>query len=74
MTLKPKNEEKEFQQTKIQFILKRMKNKTYLHKNGWDIIRRCAEGTFDLNQGKISICTLLPFVGMLNANKEDNTG
>ena len=56
MNLNPKNEEKEFQQGEIELLLKRMKNETYLHKSGWDIIRRSfAEGKFDFNKGKISI-------------------
>ena len=56
MNLNPKNEEKEFQQTEIELLLKRIKNKTYLRESGWDIIRGfCAEGLFDFNQGKISI-------------------
>ena len=57
LNLNPKNEEKEFQHNEIELLLKRMKNETYLHESGWDIIRMDesgAKGSLDLNQVKIS--------------------
>ena len=64
MNFNPKNKEKKFQQNEIELLLKRIKNETYLHKSGWDIIRDTstdtiyAEGTFDFEQGKIFIFSL----------------
>ena len=54
MNLNPKNEEIKFQHNEIELLLKRLKNQTYLHKSGWDIIRIFdyrAKGSFDFNQG-----------------------
>ena len=54
MNLNPRNKEKEFQQNKIELLLRRLKNETYLDKSGWDIIRidnSLVEGSFDYNQG-----------------------
>jgi hypothetical protein len=55
MNLNPRNKEKKFQHNNIELLLKRMKNATYLHKSGWDIIRMfdsVAKGSFDFNQGR----------------------
>ena len=56
MNLNPKNEEKEFQHNEIELLLKRIKNETYLHKSGWEIIHfgYYTHG-FEFDQGFISI-------------------
>ena len=58
MNLNPKNEEKKFQHTEIELLLKRLKHETFLHKSGWEIIRNRdsrSKGSFDFKQGKIFI-------------------
>lgn len=58
MNLNPKTEEKKFQHTEIELLLKRLKHETFLHKSGWDITRNRApraKGSFDFKQGKIFI-------------------
>jgi hypothetical protein len=65
MNLNPRKKEKKFQCNEIELLLKRMKNETYLHKSGWEILQityyvaRAREGTFDFKQGKIIIFVLL---------------
>ena len=55
MNLNPRNKEKKFQHTDIELLLKRIKNETYLHKSGWDIIRVGLRVSFEFDQGKILI-------------------
>ena len=64
MNLNPINIEKEFQHNKIELLLKRIKNETYLNDSGWDIIRDHrfgAEGSFDYNRGKDNQLFFFPF-------------
>ena len=56
LNLNPRKKEQKFQDNDIESLLIRMKNETYLHKSGWDIIRdRCQglNGSFDFEEGKI---------------------
>ena len=65
MSLNPRNKEKEFQHNKIELLLKRIKNETYLNKSGWDIIRnygREARGSFDFNEGNSYKITFVFFL------------
>ena len=40
LNLNPNAEEKDFQSTEIELLLRRIKNKTYLMESGWEIIRK----------------------------------
>jgi len=53
MNLNLKKEETEFQHNNIELLLKRMKNETFLQKNGLDVkIYGEAKASFDFNKGK----------------------
>ena len=53
MNLNPKKEETEFKHNNIELLLKRMKNETFLQKNGLDVkLYSDEEGSFDFNKGK----------------------
>ena len=39
MNLNPRNKEKQFQHNKIELLLRRIKNETYIKKSGWDMIQ-----------------------------------
>ena len=54
MNLNPRDKEKEFQHNRVNLLLRRLKNETYLHESGWDIIREIgylSKYSFDYNQG-----------------------
>jgi hypothetical protein len=54
MNLNPKDDEKKSQLTRIDLLLTRIKNETYLHQSGWDSIRmnnNIAKGSFDFKKG-----------------------
>ena len=55
MNLNPKNEEKNFQHNKVDLLLRRIKNTTYLNKCGWSIICygfHSDRSSFDYSLGK----------------------